>query len=101
MRGPVLFNSFINDLNDEAECTCYNFIGDIELGGVADEPDWCGAIQRDFNGLEKWVDKNLIKFDKGKGKVTGMEQLQASVQTAGQLPRKRLGREGPRDHGGP
>lgn len=31
-------------------------IQDTELGGVVDIADGCAAIQRDLDGLEKWVD---------------------------------------------
>lgn len=42
---------------------------DTELGGVVDITDGCTAIQRDFDGPEKWADMNLMKFSKGKCKV--------------------------------
>ncbi|KAK4806781.1 hypothetical protein QYF61_005577 [Mycteria americana] len=45
------------------------FVDDTKVGGVADMPENCAAIQRDLNRLEKWADRNLIQFNKGKGKV--------------------------------
>ncbi|KAK4830190.1 hypothetical protein QYF61_009217 [Mycteria americana] len=46
--GPVLFNFFINDLNDGTECT---------LG------------KRNHNRLDKWANRDFMKFNKGKCKV--------------------------------
>jgi len=39
---------------------------------VADTPESCVAIQRDINSLEKWADRNLVKFSKEKCKVLSL-----------------------------
>jgi len=52
-----------------AECTLSTFADDTKLGGVADTPEGHAAIQRDLDRLEKWADRNLIKFHKGKYQV--------------------------------
>ncbi|GAB0178898.1 mitochondrial enolase superfamily member 1 [Grus japonensis] len=66
---PILFNIVINDLDDEAACTLSKFEDDTELGGVADTPEGRAAIQRDTDSLEKWSDRNVKKFNKGKRKL--------------------------------
>jgi len=63
--GSILFNIFINNLDDGAECILCKFADDTKPGGVADRPEGRAAIQRDHNRLEKWADRDLIKFSKG------------------------------------
>jgi len=66
VAGPILFSISINDLDDGSECTLRKFTNDTKLGGVADTPDGCAAVQRDLNRLEKQAERNLIKFQKSK-----------------------------------
>ncbi|GAB0208185.1 mitochondrial enolase superfamily member 1 [Grus japonensis] len=39
------------------------------LGGVADTPEGCAAIQQHLDRLESWVERNQMKFHKGKCRV--------------------------------
>ena len=67
--GPVLFNLFLNDLGDGTECTLSKFADNTNLGGVADTPEGCAAIQWDLGRLEGRTKRNLMKFSKGKCRV--------------------------------
>ncbi|RMC00519.1 hypothetical protein DUI87_23133 [Hirundo rustica rustica] len=50
--------------------SCWNwFADDTKLGGVADTPEGCAALQKDLERLERWAGKNSLKSNRGKCRV--------------------------------
>ncbi|PKU41381.1 rna-directed dna polymerase from mobile element jockey- hypothetical protein [Limosa lapponica baueri] len=52
--GPVLFNTFINDIDSGIECTLTKFVDDATLRGVVDMSDGQDVIQRDLEMFKRF-----------------------------------------------
>ena len=63
---PVLFNTFINDMDEGVEHTVSKLADDTKLGGVADTLEGCAATQQDLDRSESWAGRNVVKYNKGK-----------------------------------
>ena len=72
--GLVLFNVFINDLDEGIVSTLIKFVDVTKLGGMAGTPEDCAVIQQDLDRLESWAGRNQMRFNKSKCNLSPREE---------------------------
>ena len=82
--GPVLFSTFIKDLDSGAERTFSMFSGDAELGEVTNTPEGCAAILRDLDKLGEmgWQEPHELQQEV-ESPADGEEQSHAPARAGG------------------
>ena len=67
--GPVLFDIFINDLDEGVQGVLVKITDDTKLGRIANTLEDRNKIQNDIDRIEHWAESNRMKFSRDKCKV--------------------------------
>jgi len=67
--GPLLFVTYINDLEENLSGFISNFTDDSKVGGIGDSDEDRQRIQQDIDRLETWAERWLMEFNPDKCEV--------------------------------
>lgn len=67
--GPILFNTFTDDLGEEIKCTLRQFTDDTKSGENVDLLEYRKGLQMVLDRLDLWVTANCRSFNKVKCRV--------------------------------
>ena len=79
----VLFSIFTDDPDEGIVSTLSKYTYDTKLGGMADTPEVCAAIQQDLDRLESWALINKKWFNKSKCRVLNLGRNSSNYQYKG------------------